>query len=380
MPEGSRPGDGGTVTIEHLFAMLTVVAARTPARLRWSTAEEEDAAALFPDESAAGRHVGTGEYAGMEFFHVKARSVINRVPESSRVPFRYTVNPYRGCSHACTYCFARPTHRYLGLGTGEDFERRIVVKVNAVERVRAELRARSWAGDHVAMGTDTDPYQHAEGKYHLTRGIVQALGEARNPFSILTKSTLILRDLAHLVAAARRAPVHCCLSVGTLDPEVWRLTEPRAAPPEQRLAAVRKLNEAGIPCGVLVAPVLPGLSDGDEQVRAVVTAAAAAGAVSVAAVPLHLRPGVKEHYLGWLASVRPDLIPLYEDRFRRGAYQPRAEGERLSALVDAALAEAPGRPAALRASFGHRGPSPGDVGRHPAAGARRSGAEQLRLL
>jgi DNA repair photolyase len=355
------------------------VGARTPVRLRWTTAEEEDAGALFPDESAAGRHVGTGEYAGLEFLHVKARSVINRVPESSRVPFRFTVNPYRGCSHGCTYCFARPTHHYLGLGIGEEFERRIVVKVNAVERLRAELRSPSWAKDHIAMGTDTDPYQHAEGKYHLTRGIVQVLSAARNPFSVLTKSPLILRDLDLLVAAAQRAPVHCCLSVGTLDRDVWRLTEPRTAPPEKRLAAVRRLNEAGVPCGVLVAPVLPGLSDGDDQVREVVRAAAQAGAVSIAAVPLHLRPGVKEHYLGWLASARPDLVDLHQRRFRRGAYQPKAEGDRLSSLVDETLAALPARNVPARAAFGHRAPTQRDVDRHPAA-APRADAEQLRLL
>ncbi len=333
MPEGSRPGDGGTVTIEHLFAMLTVVAARTPARLRWSTAEEEDAAALFPDESAAGRHVGTGEYAGMEFFHVKARSVINRVPESSRVPFRYTVNPYRGCSHACSYCFARPTHHYLGLGTGEDFERRIVVKVNAVERVRAELRARSWAGDHVAMGTDTDPYQHAEGKYHLTRGIIGVLAEARNPFSILTKSTLVLRDADVLAAAAARTDVSVSFSVGTLDRGVWKLTEPGTPPPDKRIEALRRLSEAGISCGVLVAPVLPGLSDGDGQIEEVVEACARAGATSIHGVALHLRGPMRAHYLGWLKGVRPDLVALHEERFEGGAYQPQRERDRVAELV-----------------------------------------------
>ncbi|MGH9092647.1 MAG: intein-containing Rv2578c family radical SAM protein, partial [Acidimicrobiales bacterium] len=238
-------------------------------------------------------------------------------------------------------CFARPTHDYLGLGIGEDFERRIVVKVNAVERLRAELRAPSWAGDHIAMGTNTDPYQHAEGKYHLTRGIVGVLAEHRNPFSILTKSTLVLRDLDLLADAARRTSVHCNLSVGTLDRDAWRLTEPGTPPPEQRLAAVRRLNEAGVPCGVLVAPVLPGLSDGDEQVREVVAACAAAGAVSVTAVALHLRPGVREHYMAWLAANRPDLVPLYEERFRRRSYQPKREQERLVALVAGTLRDHP---------------------------------------
>ena len=224
------------------------------------------------------------------------------------MPFRYTINVYRGCSHACTYCFARPTHEYLGLNAGEDFERRIVVKVNAVERLRAELSARRWAGHPVAMGTNTDPYQRCEGKFHLTQGVVRVLAEAANPFSILTKSTLILRDLDLLAEAAERTSVQANLSIGTLDEEVWKLTEPGTPHPRQRVEAVRKLNRAGVACGVLIGPVIPGLSDRPEQVEAVVDACVAAGATSISAVALHLRPGVREHYLGWLASARPDLV------------------------------------------------------------------------
>jgi DNA repair photolyase len=232
-------------------------------------------------------------------------------------------------------CFARPTHDYLGLGIGEDFEKRIVVKINAVERLRAELRSSKWAGEHIAMGTNTDPYQHAEGKYHLTQGIIDVLSEARNPFSILTKSTLIRRDAAALARAADRTDVMVNFSVGTLDREVWKLTEPGTPPPEQRLAALRHLTDAGISCGVLVAPVLPGLSDGDDQIRSVVEAAAAAGAVSISGVALHLRGSVREHYFGWLDQVRPDLSPLYRERFRRGAYQEAAERDRIGQLVRA---------------------------------------------
>src|ERR1700744_6327471 len=177
--------------------------------LRWARAEDEQAAGatLFADERVAERHVGKGAYAGMEFLHGTPRTTITPVPAQSRMPFRHPINPYRGCSHACVYCFARPTHDYLGLGIGTDFERTIVVKVNAVERLRAELRAPAWDADHIAMGTNTDPYQHAEGKYHLTRGIVETLSGARNPFSILTKPTLILRAAAVLAAAAQRTDV-----------------------------------------------------------------------------------------------------------------------------------------------------------------------------
>ena len=178
---------------------------RGSTEFRWRLADDDGGQpALFAEEELVHRHVGIGAYAGLEFLHVNAKSIITTVPEQSRVPFRHTINAYRGCSHACTYCFARPTHEYLGLGIGEDFERTLVVKVNAVERVRAELRAKRWRGEFIAMGTNTDPYQRAEGKYHLTAGIIDELAEVGNPFSILTKSTLILRDLDRLVAAAGR--------------------------------------------------------------------------------------------------------------------------------------------------------------------------------
>jgi DNA repair photolyase len=301
-------------------------------RLRWPLAADDQAGALFPDERQADRHVGTGEYRGLEFLHVNARKIINSVPGGS-LPFKYTINAYRGCSHACTYCFARPTHDYLGLGIGADFEQKIVVKINAVEQLRAELASAKWLGEHIAMGTNTDPYQAAEGKYHLTQGIIRALTDAANPFSILTKSTLVLRDLPLLVAAAARTEVRLDLSVGTLDRDVWKLTEPGTPPPERRLDAVRRLNDAGISCGVLVAPVLPGLSDRDDQIRAVVEASFNAGATSVTASPLHLRPGVKEHYFGWLAEVRPDLLPRHERLFAGGAYQPQEERSRISRIA-----------------------------------------------
>ena len=301
--------------------------------LRWALAETEESGTLFADERAAARHVGRGAYAGLEFLQVNARTIINEVPPQSLMPFRFTINPYRGCSHACAYCFARPTHEYLGLDIGEDFERRIVVKINAVERLRAELRAAKWGGDPIAMGTNTDPYQHAEGKYHLTRGIIGVLAEARNPFSILTKSTLILRDTEALVAAAARTDVAVSFSVGTLDRDVWKLTEPGTPPPDKRIEALRRLTEAGISCGVLVAPLLPGLSDGDDQIEEVVEACARAGATSIHGVTLHLRGPVRAHYLSWLRGTRPDLTALHRERFKGGAYQPQGETDRVAELV-----------------------------------------------
>jgi len=229
-------------------------------------------------------------------------------------------------------CFARPTHEYLGLNTGDDFDRRIVVKVNAVERVRAELAPGRWAGDHIAMGTNTDPYQRCEGKYHLTRGILGELAAAANPFSVLTKSTLILRDLDLLAEAATRTTVRANFSIGTLDEEVWRATEPGTPHPLRRVEAVARLNQAGVPCGVLVAPVLPGLSDAPEQLEAVVKACVEAGARSISPLLLHLRPGVREHYLDWLAGARPELLDRYRALYPK-SYAPRRTQDELSALV-----------------------------------------------
>ena len=348
-----------------MFAIVPGVG--EPVAFRWRRAEENDGqAALFSDEELVERHVGIGAYRGLEFLHVNAKRVINEVPAASRMPFRFTINAYRGCSHACVYCFARPTHEYLGLDMGDDFERKLVVKVNAVEKVRAEVRAPRWRGEHIAMGTNTDPYQRAEGKYHLTRGIVAALGDARNPFSILTKSTLILRDLDLLVAAARRTDVRCSLSIGTLDEDVWRKTEPGTPHPRRRVEAVRRLNDAGIPTGVLVAPIIPGWSDSAEQLEEIAAACTQAGATSVTPIPLHLRRGVKEHFLGFLAQARPDLHRDLSQRYGRGAYLPTGEQRAITDRLDAALA--PERPRRSRAdSFGH--PDTDRRGRVPQAGS-----------
>ncbi|MDP9072774.1 MAG: radical SAM protein [Actinomycetota bacterium] len=314
-------------------------------RLRWRLVDEEPPGgqgALFNGDKLVERHIGTGEFRGMEFLHVNAQSIINEVPASSRMPFRYTINVYRGCSHACSYCFARPTHEYLGLDIGVDFERRIVVKINAVERLRAELAGRRWAGHAIAMGTNTDPYQRCEGKYHLTRGVIGLLTEAANPFSILTKSTLILRDLDLLVAAATQADVRVNFSIGSLDPKVWRLTEPGTPHPARRVDALRRLNQAGVPCGVLMAPILPGLSDHDNQLQDVVQACVGAGAVSITPLALHLRPGVKEHFLGQLAKDHPALAAAYQRKYR-GAYLPAADQAALSEKVRTMIDQAGSR-------------------------------------
>ena len=311
------------------------------AQLRWRLADETTGPqqALFDDEPPAWR-AGHGEFRGLEFLEVRAQRVINPVPPQSRMSFRYTVNAYRGCSHACSFCFARPTHEYLNLNAGRDFERRIVVKVNAVERVRAEVAAKRWAGDLIAMGTNTDPYQRCEGKYRLTRGIVEVLGEARNPFSILTKSTLILRDLDVLAEAARRTRVQTAFSVGTVDDEVWRLSEPGTPHPRRRLEALARLREAGVPTGVLAAPILPEISDGPAQLKALARALVEAGIESATPIVLHLRPGVKQEYLGWLAEVRPDLLARYDQIYGRRSYAPKSIQAEITARFQAAFAAA----------------------------------------
>ncbi|HET6951042.1 MAG TPA: radical SAM protein [Acidimicrobiales bacterium] len=313
--------------------------------LRWDQADEAHPQGSLFDEPVFERRLGRGEFRGIEFLHVRAHRIVNEV-KGAPFGFRHTVNAYRGCSHACTYCFARPTHTYLDLDADRDFERRIVVKVNAVSRLRRELDPRHWAGDLVAMGTNTDPYQRADGKYRLTRGLIEVLAEFANPFSILTKSTLVLRDLALLAAAARRTSVRVNLSIGTLDEDVWRATEPGTPHPRRRLRAVAALNEAGVPCGVLVAPVLPGLSDGPDQLAAVVAGAVDAGARSISTVLLHLRPGVKGVFLDRLAATHPHLVADYRRRYRDRAYAPRAEQDALAATVRDLVRQAGGTAAA----------------------------------
>ncbi len=421
----------------------------------------------------------------MRFYEVQAKSVLNRVPERSPMPFRWTINPYRGCSHACAYClsggtrvlmadgrqkaiadlevgdaiygttsegdgrrfvktgvrdkwssvreahavtledgtrllasgnhrfltsrgwahvtagdtdhevrphleesssligpgetvvseghalqtggravievedlgssmpmydittgtgdfiangvvshncFARPTHTYLGFDAGRDFEREIVVKVNAPEVLTAELARRSWKGEHVALGTNTDPYQWVEGRYRLMEGIWEALRDAANPCSILTKSPLLLRDLKLMLEISERATFTACLSIPTLDEKVWRETEPHTPSPRARLEAVAELNRAGIPTGVLIAPLMPGINDAPHQVEPLLERAAEAGATNIAGTGLHLRGEVRQVFFDWLRARRPDLQERYGELYRRGANLPQPERERLARM------------------------------------------------
>jgi DNA repair photolyase len=458
--------------------------------VRWSnltlTGEEQRTLPGYRDPAAV-RRFEAPEALDTRFYEVHAKSVLNRVPEKSRMPFRWTINPYRGCAHACTYClggetrvlmangdmaqiadlnvgdgifgtvgegadrrftvtevldkwaedkpayavslengtelvasaehrfltdggwghvsalqpgppsrtpssalvgpgvvngaavrvgdvvtpagglrvtsvrslgtttrmfdittgtgdfiaegvvshncFARPTHKYLDFDAGRDFEREIVVKVNAPEVLRAELARPSWKREHVAMGTNTDPYQWVEGRYRLMVGIWEALRDACNPCSILTKSPLLLRDLELMREIAERTSISACLSIPTLDEKAWRATEPHTPNPRARLEAVAELNRAGIPTGVLIAPLMPGINDAPHQVEPLLELATEAGATSVGGIALHLRGEVKDVFMEWLRAQRPDLVPRYQELYRRGAYAPREERERLSRMV-----------------------------------------------
>ncbi|MGW0133169.1 Rv2578c family radical SAM protein [Streptomyces sp. NPDC003299] len=292
-----------------------------------------DDPALFGADAVVRRTFDTPEFRGVTFHEIRARSIINRVPGASRMPFEWTVNPYRGCTHACVYCFARKTHSYLDLDTGIGFDTQIVVKVNAPELLRHQLASRRWQGEHIAMGTNVDCYQRAEGRYRLMPGIIAALRDRANPFSILTKGTLILRDLELLTQAARVTDVGISVSVGFIDPELWRTVEPGTPAPERRLEVVRTLAEHGIGCGVLMAPVIPFLGDRPEQLRATVRAIAAAGATSVTPLTLHLRPGAREWFMAWLGQHHPHLVGRYERLYAAGAYAPKWYQRRITRQV-----------------------------------------------
>jgi DNA repair photolyase len=304
--------------------------------MRWDQQSvDRDASARLPGyRDVAVRHFDAPEAIDTRFYEVQSKSILNRVPEASQVPFRWTVNPYRGCSHACTFCFARPTHEYLGFNAGRDFEREIIVKVNAPERLRAELARPKWQHEHVALGTNTDPYQWVEGRYELMRGIWRALADARNPCSVLTKSPLLLRDLDLMGELNAVTEFSAALSIPTLDRTAWRATEPRSPSPQARLEAVATLAQAGIRTGVLVAPLMPGINDSPEQVREVVRLATDAGASYITGLALHLRRGVREVFMEWLEEARPDLVARYQALYRRGAYMPVAERRALTRLLE----------------------------------------------
>jgi DNA repair photolyase len=252
------------------------------------------------------------------------RSALNRV---TGMPFGWSLNPYMGCAHRCTFCYVRGFERRADRPSDDRYGRSIRVKTNVVEVLRRELRRRSWAGEGVVIGAATDPYQPAEGHYRLTRGSIEALAAVRNPLSIITRGPLIVRDIDVLSEASRRAAVSIHVSIPTLDPEIWRLTEPGTAPPRQRLRAITRLVDAGIDVGIGMAPILPGLSDRPDLLADVVRAGRDAGATSIWTGLLNLRPGTREHFLENLARDWPQLLPRYQRLYAGRAYLGKAEVE-----------------------------------------------------
>jgi DNA repair photolyase len=272
----------------------------------------------------------------VEYREEPCRSALNRV---KGMMFEWSLNPYMGCVHRCTFCYVRAFERRADRPSDERYGTSIRVKVNVVDVLRKELARPSWERDTVAVGAATDPYQPAEGRYRLTRGCIQAFAEASNPFSLITRGPMIIRDLDVLTEAARRAKVSITFSIPTLDEEVWRKTEPSTAHPRQRLRAVRELVEAGIKVGVGMAPILPGISDRPDQLREVVKAAREAGATGVWTNVLFLRPGTREHFLEQLARDWPEQLEHYLELYKGRAYLRSAETKPLREQVEALARE-----------------------------------------
>ncbi len=259
----------------------------------------------------------------MTFHEVLCKSALNKVPNAAALPFRYTVNGYRGCSHACRYCFARPTHEYLDFDSGADFDTQVVVKTNVAEVLRRELARPSWQRETVALGTNTDPYQRAEGRYALMPGIITALAASGTPLSILTKGTLLRRDLKLITEAAQQVPVSVSVSLAVGDAELHRDVEPGTPTPQARLALISAIREANLACHVMVAPVLPHLTDSVEHLDDLLGRIAAAGATGVTVFGLHLRGSTRQWFMSWLARAHPELVSRYRELYRRSAYLPQ---------------------------------------------------------
>ncbi len=279
------------------------------------------------------RSVSTPEFAGVTFHEVTAKSVLNKVAAGSRMPFEWTVNPYRGCSHACVYCFARKSHTYLDFDAGLDFDSQVVVKINAAEVLRKELAKPSWGHHHVALGTNTDPYQRAEGRYQLMPGIISALADSGTPLSILTKGTLLARDIPLLKHAAAQVPVGIGISLAMTDEQLAEAVEPGTPGPRARLKLVSRLREAGLPCGVMAMPILPWLSDSDEALDSLFGSLAEAGATGVTAGALYLKPGTREWFMQWIAARHPELAGRYRRLYGTGSYASKEYREWLAGRI-----------------------------------------------
>jgi DNA repair photolyase len=266
----------------------------------------------------------------VEYREEPCRTALNRV---QGMGFRWSLNPYMGCAHRCTFCYVRAFERRADRPSDSRYGTSIRVKVNVVERLRDELARPSWERECVAVGAATDPYQPAEGRYRLTRGCIEVFAAAKNPFSLITRGPIIVRDVDVLQEAARRAEVSVNFSIPTLDDAVWQTTEPGTAPPRQRLRAVKRLVDAGVKAGVALAPILPGLSDEPEQLEQVVREAREAGATHVWANVLYLKPGTREHFLEQLARDWPEELERYEQLYGNRAYMAKKDAEPVRAFV-----------------------------------------------
>jgi DNA repair photolyase len=253
-----------------------------------------------------------------------AKSALNKVPKAAALPFNWTINPYRGCSHGCVYCFARNTHTYLDLDSGDDFDRQIIVKINIGDVLARELHRSTWVQEPVALGTNTDPYQRAEGRYRLMPGIIAALAASGTPFSILTKGTTARRDLPLLAVASKAVSVSMGVSIALTDETIHAALEPGTPTPRARLELVRAIVQAGLPCQVMAAPILPLITDSDEQIDELLAQVAAAGATGATVFALHLRPGAREWFSQYLEAYHPKLVGAYAELYRNSSYVRRS--------------------------------------------------------
>ena len=285
------------------------------------------------------RSVQTPQFAGITFHEVLCKSALNKIPDAAALPFKFTVNGYRGCSHACRYCFARPTHEYLDLDYGNDFDTQIVVKTNVADVLRREVGRRSWRRETVALGTNTDPYQRAEGRYALMPGIIGALAGSGTPLSILTKGTLLRRDLPLIVDASGQVPVGLAVSLAVGDPELHKQVEPGTPTPQSRLGLIGAIRDTGLDCHVMVAPVLPYLTDSVEHLDGLLRQIASAGATGATVFGLHLRGSTRGWFMSWLGRTHPQLVGRYRELYRRGAYLPPSYREELRARAAPLIAK-----------------------------------------
>ncbi|MEX1078951.1 MAG: Rv2578c family radical SAM protein [Homoserinimonas sp.] len=309
--------------------------------MRWSAQQlDGEAADALPGLARLDnlvRTIRTPEFDGVTFYEVLAKSALNRVSSASNMPFGWTINPMRGCLHQCTYCFARPTHSYLDLDAGRDFDTQIIVKVNVADVLAKELGKTSWEHHAVALGTNTDPYQRAEGRYRLMPGIIAALAGSGTPLSILTKGTLLRRDIPLLAEASKQVPVDLAMSIAIYDDELQQSVEPGTPTAKARLATVTAVREAGLDCSVFLMPILPFLTDSRDHLERAMKQVKDAGGSSVVYSALHLRPGTKEWFMEWLGREHPELVGKYRQLYSGGAYAPKEYRSWLAAKVKPAI-------------------------------------------